>query len=649
VRDGYDAYDISTAIPIDSEIWTDSRVHALAYLPGDKVLVRAEVSLPAKDRPLENFVDWSEYWFIFQRGSDTPQVVAPLHQKGTTPFFSVVADEPGYIYLQSLSFTSQDPLDAVKIYRVPVDSVVQVVSVRASGASLLSLPSVELVATLSQQQLSGGDGVAPGSFAALDSYISVKNYVPGDTGKILISFVEHVPEDAWTSYVSRIEANGTLTRSTVIDSDIDAVVIDPAHGIFFAERYGSRFLSASHVAFRTGLVTPLPDDHFFQIEASNGVPDGVTFVVGTASGDILGTFSHGEDQWLIGGRGNDTLRAGLVDDLLAGGEGFDTAVYVGTRNQYTLVLDADQKSLKVYDLTVPGISNPIVRFDRLVEIEAIQFSDQTLLLSAPPVYILGSGTETLRGSADVSALIANQRVTGLQTVPVLTIDGLSARYRIGIPVHLTNDLLGGYNLHASTIGAGLVGVFEDSQTSQESEVAGAGSIVVRNGAQLENVGSRAYDPGAMGLPVSNATYAVTAFGWGEGSYGSLLVSSGGKIFNHGQLSYFAVGREGAEGTARIEGVGSKIGSSGHQSEVQVGRESGIGSLSVGMGAEVTIDSRYDNAVSGAHAFSAARVMVGRDGGEGTLTVEDAGSRLALTGYIAQLEVGFVRDVLERSR
>ncbi len=79
----------------------------------------------------------------------------------------------------------------------------------------------------------------------------------------------------------------------------------------------------------------------------------------------------GNADTLLGGDGDDTLIA-ASDDFLDGGAGTDTAVFAGPRSAYTVTTDPDGTVV----VTRAGGFFP----DRLVRVEVLRFSDQTVVL-----------------------------------------------------------------------------------------------------------------------------------------------------------------------------------------------------------------------------------------------------------------------------
>ena len=117
---------------------------------------------------------------------------------------------------------------------------------------------------------------------------------------------------------------------------------------------------------------------------------------GDAGGNLLEGIG-GNDQ-LSGRAGDDTLDGGTGDDILDGGAGNDTAVFAGSRANYTLTQQSDGSYL------ITGVGSGV---DRLISIERLRFSDQTIVLGE------GRGGITLTAGNDQNfGTFANDTVSG---------------------------------------------------------------------------------------------------------------------------------------------------------------------------------------------------------------------------------------------
>jgi|GEM_PF-5210049 Ca2+-binding RTX toxin-like protein len=138
-------------------------------------------------------------------------------------------------------------------------------------------------------------------------------------------------------------------------------------------------------------------------------------VIGTNGPDLL-TGDVGQDT-LQGLDGNDVLNGGEGDDLLDGGEGFDTATYnTGSRSEFQITLTE----------TGLRLASPFEGVDDLINIEQVQFPEQTVLVSdlieeivgRPGVFLVAAeGGDTLIGSDDNDTLIGDQGNDGLAGGP----------------------------------------------------------------------------------------------------------------------------------------------------------------------------------------------------------------------------------------
>jgi Ca2+-binding RTX toxin-like protein len=99
------------------------------------------------------------------------------------------------------------------------------------------------------------------------------------------------------------------------------------------------------------------------------------------------------DDSIVGGAGDDTLVGGVGNDTIDGGEGGDTAVLSGNRAAYTVTEMAPVNGANGY-LQVSGLDG----IDRLYGINTLKFSDQTISVVVPGLYLVGTnGPDTLVG------------------------------------------------------------------------------------------------------------------------------------------------------------------------------------------------------------------------------------------------------------
>jgi hypothetical protein len=80
----------------------------------------------------------------------------------------------------------------------------------------------------------------------------------------------------------------------------------------------------------------------------------------------------------VGGKGDDILVANSTANMLDGGDGIDTAMFVGNKADYTI------ETINDYTIEVTSISDGD-DIDNLVDFEFIQFADETMVINKPPV------------------------------------------------------------------------------------------------------------------------------------------------------------------------------------------------------------------------------------------------------------------------
>ncbi|HBJ34448.1 MAG TPA: hypothetical protein DDZ51_06725, partial [Planctomycetaceae bacterium] len=127
---------------------------------------------------------------------------------------------------------------------------------------------------------------------------------------------------------------------------------------------------------------------------------GVDIIDGGAGDDTIWT-GHGDDT-LIGGSGNDrlfgedgndTLIGGSGNDFIDGGAGYDVAVFSGNRVDYDIIRNADGSTTVIDRSTADGT-------DRIINVEALKFADQTLVDE--------QGAWTLRGATGNDNLVGTR-------------------------------------------------------------------------------------------------------------------------------------------------------------------------------------------------------------------------------------------------
>ena len=381
VRDGIHAYDLSAFAAPGTIIWRDMDDNSgVRRLPDGKLLVIAEMEPPTTNARALDI--GHQHWFVFESGNATPVAQKAFTGQGQA-LWSVRAPEDGFQYFEVLNVAfqrsgadvigvTQPAALATTLYRVPLSSVESVLASSAASPTLAGRPGVETVASFSQSQLSGGRAVSRNEVAVLDGYLRVGDYLAGNEGVLINSSVHRIDIDDSRYFISRLESNGAVTRSTEIQGELEEIVVDRTNGVFVRVRdWHEGYDEAFHVDFVTGQMSGIPQEYFWKIAADGRVPEGVLVIPGTSAADALGNIGQTADQWLLGGSGNDDLFSGQGDDLLAGGDGFDRAFYSGARGDYRIErIDGGERYI-IEDLR-SGNSGGV---DTVYSIERVYFSD----------------------------------------------------------------------------------------------------------------------------------------------------------------------------------------------------------------------------------------------------------------------------------
>ena len=128
------------------------------------------------------------------------------------------------------------------------------------------------------------------------------------------------------------------------------------------------------------------DNDIIQGGAGNDTLQGGSGVDTLDGGDDDDTLDGGSgNDTLNGGNGNDTLHGGAGNDSLNGGAGTDTAVYDGTRGDYsvTVVTGAGGRVIGFSAVSDNEPSNGNEGADSLTSVEILQFTDRTLDTTMP--------------------------------------------------------------------------------------------------------------------------------------------------------------------------------------------------------------------------------------------------------------------------
>ena len=174
------------------------------------------------------------------------------------------------------------------------------------------------------------------------------------------------------------------TGDAIVDGDNENDVV-PNTGLTFyradmlalAEAIVNLKPPSSYSVNITAGSTVVDKDFGFAATTAIQALSGDDVVFGTAYGEEL-RGGAGADQ-LDGGAGDDQLYGEGGDDSLDGGLGNDQAFFSGNRNNYTLVQSADGWTI------TDNIGNDGI--DVLVNIEALVFTNQTILITPPTIAI----------------------------------------------------------------------------------------------------------------------------------------------------------------------------------------------------------------------------------------------------------------------
>lgn len=231
---------------------------------------------------------------------------------------SLKAMDDDYVYFQQLdaSFTgSAGSVTALKqnaggvtVYKIALDKVASMLANASDSTpldTLVGAPGVTLVAQYTQAQLPGDASATNGSVELVQGYMPASLLVAGNTGSIVWSAIYNTTTGNGVQYLSRIESNGTVTKSTVLTGGVSYVLYD---GKWCAiEVDGDNGLSYYRLDPLTGDLTSIAD-----VQQGDEADDSI---VGSSGKDML-----------LGGAGNDTLVGGSEHDTLMGGEGSDVLV-----------------------------------------------------------------------------------------------------------------------------------------------------------------------------------------------------------------------------------------------------------------------------------------------------------------------------------
>ncbi len=393
VRDGSYAYDLlGLAWPVKPDKFSLEQDYRL---PDGSLLVRATADFSS-----EVLNVGYERWLVVKNG----QVVVDKAFSSATGLGLRSLDSPddGYAYFQQLDVTFtgsagsvsalQQQSGGVTIYKIALDKVASVLANASDGTPLNTLvgaPDVLQVAQYTLAQLPGDASSSNGKIEIIKGYLSASLLAAGDQGAFVWSALFDMTTGNGAQYLSRIEANGTVSKSTELAGDIKDINGAGEQAIVTVDGYNG---SQQHLLLdvKTGTLTAVNVTSVQTgTDASdllNGT-DGNDALLGGAGHDMLNGWA-GNDL-LYGGAGDDTLDGGAGDDTLDGGAGIDDwAFYANASSAVTVNLSLNQAT---------GDGS-----DKLVGIEHIRgsrFSDQLTGDAADNFLQGGQGDDRLDGGA----------------------------------------------------------------------------------------------------------------------------------------------------------------------------------------------------------------------------------------------------------
>ncbi|WP_310475794.1 M10 family metallopeptidase C-terminal domain-containing protein [Sandarakinorhabdus sp.] len=144
----------------------------------------------------------------------------------------------------------------------------------------------------------------------------------------------------------------------------------------------------------TFLGTALRSTERFTLDASGESDGQITATGGQGDDDLTGgsqsdvlSGSGGADR-LFGGAGDDRLTGGAGNDTLNGGSGTDTAVFTGSRRDYSVTRSGDTVTIRDLRANADGT-------DTLTGVEQVQFTDGLMGLIAEELVLFLPGTRDL--------------------------------------------------------------------------------------------------------------------------------------------------------------------------------------------------------------------------------------------------------------
>jgi len=277
-----------------------------------------------------------ERWLIVNNG----QVVEDKTFSSATGLGlrSLHTADDGYVYFQQIdaSFTGgagavtdiNQNAGGVTVYKIALDKVKGVLENASDSPPLNTLagaPDVIQVVQYTQAKLPGDASPTNDRVEIVQGFMPASLVTAGDQGAFVWSAMFDLANGNGKQYLSRIEVDGTVTKSNELTGEIRDI-----------SPQGSRALvtvgddsNVSHylLDFKTGVLTLVDDAKMKTGTAGSESLTAITggILLGLDGNDTL--VGSGGDETLLGGSGDDTLKGGLGNDVLDGGSGDDWVSY----------------------------------------------------------------------------------------------------------------------------------------------------------------------------------------------------------------------------------------------------------------------------------------------------------------------------------
>lgn len=306
--------------------------HEAIRLPDGSLLARVDASFSSEAIDIG-----FERWLVIKNG----KVVADKAFSSATGLGlrSVQTLDEGYVYFQQIDATFAggagkvtaltQKAGGVTIYKIALDQVASVLANAADSTPLATLagaPGVTKVAQYTQAQLPG-NAAADGKVELVMGYLPANQFVAGDKGAFVWSALYDTQSGNGEQYLSRIEANGQVTKSTLLAGEIVDIRFDGAWGAVVVDTGNEDELYYA-LNVKTGVLTEMTGYAKLGDDTSDSMygGSGNDMLLGGAGNDQLDGGS-GNDT-LVGGAGSDSLTGGAGADVIDGGAGFDYADYL---------------------------------------------------------------------------------------------------------------------------------------------------------------------------------------------------------------------------------------------------------------------------------------------------------------------------------